>query len=384
MDWLKILPLMEIRLLVLALMLQQFALVEDVLSQEIKIGATLALSGPLAVLGMAEKNGLAMGFEDFERETGFKINLIVEDNGGDAKTAVSSMMKLLDVDQIDIAVSAFTHITQALKSQVGNRGKPLIYISTSKTIALENKLFFRDYYDIEDAAKQEAIVTARQGKKRISYIREISEVCELAENAFIAEARKQGLQIIYRSDYLPNSVDYAISLLKAKQHKPEAIVFCAWRDTAAIMRKMNELHMLDIPTFHLEAISMENSDIPEIRALFEKNNSISTWHGFIEGSLTPAQRAFSEKYLVRFSKKATADDLLAYDLAYALGKSAKPCWGGGKLDDQCFTRQLSSQVFEGPSGKFHFGEDRNSKRPTLLMRVQNGTWVQAFPESSEF
>ena len=363
-------------------MLQFNAYAENVAVEEqaIKIGATLALSGPLAVLGVAENNGLLMGFEDFEKDTGLKVKLITEDNGGDAKTAVSSMMKLLDVDQVDIAISAFTHITQAIKSHVAHKGIPLIYISTSKTIAAENPLFFRDYYDIEDASIKEAMAVAKQGKKRVSYIREISEVCQLAEKAFVQEASKRNIQIISRAELAINSDTLGVSLLKAKRYKPDALVFCLWRDTASLMKKMAELHMLDIPTFHLEAISMENSDTPEIRTLLEKNDGISTWHGFIAGSLTPKQLTFSKNYYARFAQKATADDIMAYDLAYALGHAMKSCWSHARLDNQCFTHKLSSQSFSGYGGELSFGADRNSKRPTLLMRVKNGTWVEAFPE----
>ena len=121
-------------------------------AQPIKIGA--ALSGGLAFVGEAERRGLQLGVEELNARGGVNgrpLELIVEDNLGEAKSAVSGVMKLLHTDKVDLVFSAFTHITQAVSSTVSKQKKLLLYASSLRTFAEENPFVFRDYYDAYDA-----------------------------------------------------------------------------------------------------------------------------------------------------------------------------------------------------------------------------------------
>lgn len=65
-----------------------------------------------------ERDGLLLGVEEINARGGIngrRLELLAEDNLGDSKTALTSVNKLLTVDQVDVVFSAFTHITQAIK-----------------------------------------------------------------------------------------------------------------------------------------------------------------------------------------------------------------------------------------------------------------------------
>ena len=57
----------------------------------VKIGVTLPLSGRLAITGTSWKNGFVMGLDVFKKETGFKIDLVIEDNSGE--TTMESVLR---------------------------------------------------------------------------------------------------------------------------------------------------------------------------------------------------------------------------------------------------------------------------------------------------
>ena len=54
---------------------------------------------------------------------GKKLEIIAEDNQGDAKIAVTNTSKLLNIDNVDIVLTGFTHITNAIKSLVAEKIK---------------------------------------------------------------------------------------------------------------------------------------------------------------------------------------------------------------------------------------------------------------------
>ena len=54
------------------------------------------------------------------------MEIIAEDNQGDAKVAVTNASKLLNIDNVDIVLTGFTHITNAIKSLVAAKNKVMI------------------------------------------------------------------------------------------------------------------------------------------------------------------------------------------------------------------------------------------------------------------
>jgi len=76
------------------------------------------LTGRYAFIGEVERDGLLLGVEEINARGGIngrRLELLAEDNLGDSKTALTSVNKLLTVDQVDVVFSAFMHITQAIK-----------------------------------------------------------------------------------------------------------------------------------------------------------------------------------------------------------------------------------------------------------------------------
>ena len=100
---------------------------------------------------------------------GKKLEIVIEDNQGEAKIAATNASKLLNIDNVDIVVTGFTHITNAVKSLVADKNKVMIYASTVRDIAEGNKLFFRDYWDAIDSAKALARVIGNDGYKKIAF-----------------------------------------------------------------------------------------------------------------------------------------------------------------------------------------------------------------------
>ena len=65
---------------------------------EIKIGVTMPLSGPLAFAGQREVNGMKLAVEKINKEGGIldgkKIKLVIYDDKGNPEEAVSTIKKI--------------------------------------------------------------------------------------------------------------------------------------------------------------------------------------------------------------------------------------------------------------------------------------------------
>lgn len=343
---------------------------------KVVIGATFALTGKYAYLGEAERNGSMLAVEEINKNGGIngtKIELITEDNGGDAKQAVTGVSKLLEVNKADVILSSFTHIANAVKGLVAEKGKVMIYAATVRDIARGNDLFFRDYYDAEDNGVVTAKLVAKNNYTQVAFLSEKSPQCEEFEKGFEAEA-KGGITMAIKELYSVDAADVRVNLTKIKGAKPEAVVVCGWRHEHLIMKEMKELGMIGTQTFHWVAPFLPVANTDDMKKLFEENKAISTWYGVAEENNTPKQKEFIEKYQKAFGVKPTGEAVYAYDDIYVLANAMKSCDDMGKAkDSQCIAQELGKTDYDGVGGKLSF-EDRLSNREITAIQVTGGVW----------
>ena len=142
------------------------------------------------------------------------------------------------------------------------------------------------------------------------------------------------------------------------------------------MRELSELKLLGLPTIQVEGPALAGvADTPEMRTLYEKNGTITTWYGYVETTSDPTTQEFLSRFQSRFNHLPNPDALLAYDLGHIIAASLSGCIQGPELDKQCFrTHMLTSHP--GVAGPVPFDQTRNSLRPVLLMEIKNGKWVE--------
>jgi len=327
-----------------------------------------------------KKNGLLLGVEDVNAKggiNGHKLELVVEDNGGQAPSAVSGMQKMISSDQIDIAISAFTHIAQATKGAVAQANIPMFYIASLPDIAKENPLFFRDYFDavnLGDVLGQHILKT---NIKTVAYLGEQSDACFPYRDEVRRVLEADGRKVLIDEEFVGTTNDFRTQLLKIKSAKVGGIVTCAWKKSDLLMTQLKELGMISLPTFQTVAPFLPNADTKEIRALYEENGTVSTWYGLSFDSLNESQKAFANRYEQKFGKKLSSDAAFAYDDVMVISQALNSCFGAdGKIDNKCFAEQMLKTNYSGISGKLSFDSNRLSQRDGILIKVVNGEWVK--------
>ena len=346
----------------------------------IKIGASEALTGKFASLGEPRAKAMRMAVDEINNNGGIngkKLEIVIEDNQGEAKIAATNASKLLNIDNVDIVVTGFTHITNAVKSLVAEKNRVMIYASTVRDIAESNKLFFRDYWDAIDSAKALAKAIGNDGYKKIAFLTEINDQCDQIGQTIKEDGQKYGFEVIKTETYNAAETDLRTNLIKIKASKPEAIVACSWRHENILMRQINELGILGIKTYHIVAPFIASADTKENRKLFEKNGSVSTWYGVVEASMSDKQKEFVEKYQNKYGTKPTSEAIYVYDDIYILAESLRKCDKTGKVrDSNCVADSLLKTEIDGIGGKLSFDSNGVSTRKVMMIKVVNGLWTE--------
>lgn len=343
----------------------------------IRVGATLALSGKLAFSGISDHQGLELAIEDINSQGGIggrKLELIAEDNGGDPKSALSSVSKLFDADHIDFLFSAFSHVTQAVKDRAKRSGKIMIYHASLGDIAKESKLFFRDWGDAESQSHALLNRFVEDRRKKAAYLGETSEACVFFDKMIRGEAATSKFELVASESYTPGETDLKPLLLRISAKSPDALYTCTWRDGALLMSQMKALHLIHIPTYQALSPFIPINDTSEVRKLYEENHAVSVWLGFVPGDLTPEQKKFFERIAARYHTEPRIEALLAYDDASVLAKAAAGCVSSDSIDQNCVAERLRKTHYKGLAGSLCFDELDRSNRPNLLIRVEQGAW----------
>lgn len=377
-----------IGIVIIAILIIGYVIYKDsknlTIDEPIKIGVTSALSGKFAYLGEAQINGLRMATDEINSDGGIRgkqLELIIEDNQADAKQAVSNVSKLLNIDNVDIILSSFTHITNAIKETVEQNNKVMLYTSTVRDIAESNPLFFRDYYDAEDNGTALAKLVKNSGHKNVAFLTEFSDQCLQLESAFNKESEKYGINVIKKESFNTTEKDLKTPLLKIKAVDPEAIVVCGWRHEHILMKQLKELGMIETQTFHWVAPFLSVADTEDMRNLFEENNAISTWYWFVEKDYNKKQKEFSKKYQELYGVKPTGESVYAYDDIYILADALTRCDKRNKVrESSCIAAELLKTDYEGVAGRLTFTNKGVSNRDITAIKVVNGEWEEILIE----
>lgn len=93
----------------------------------IKIGVLAPLTGPLAIVGKDQVDGMRLFLQENPEVADRKLELVVEDTAGDPQAAVTKTRKLLTSDKVDVVSGVISSgELGAVKDQIASRDVPLV------------------------------------------------------------------------------------------------------------------------------------------------------------------------------------------------------------------------------------------------------------------
>lgn len=328
-------------------------------SEPLTFGVIAGMSGDYAAVGDEFLNGVTLAQEEWNlKNPNLPIKIIVEDDAFDPKKGLSAYKKLVDIDKIDGLINMTTFTIDVIEKDVVSKKLPVSqgFIQTVSTD--DNIVQLWPSADTAEIALGK-YVKEKGYKNVVLFVSEDSSAFTTFANSF-----KQGYDLPLSELKVSSEISsIRASALKAKETKPDAIVFIVAGDVGGLL--INEF----------EKISPENKPKyvfdANIQGFFETSyKKILGDTNRLNGSIlytvpTNYTKEFSENYNKRFGTLPTIGSETGYNAYMLLAQTYDD-------NNEKWISNMKKATFNGADGKIVF--DENGVRvPTLKIgTIENG------------
>ncbi len=363
--------------------------------EELVIGEYGSLTGGDATFGQSTKAGVEVALDELIAQKGGKIGgmpvrVVVEDDQGKAEEAASVVQKLINQDRV-IAVVGEVASSRSLAGGpiCQQNGVPMISpSSTNPRVTLVGDYIFRMCY-LDDFQGQVIARFAADSLKlsRVAVLKDVKNDYSIALAQYFTEAFvKSGGKVLIEQSYSSNDQDFRAQLTAMKAKSPQAIVVPGYyTEVGLIGRQARELGIV-API--LGGDGWESQKLLEIGG--DALNGCYYANHWSLDQPNPKLQSFLATYRGKFKGDPDAIAGLAYDAATVLFQSLEKLASedpatfralgsskagtdarkaaAGKLRDIL----ASTTGFEGVTGTVTMDENRNPKKPIVVIAIRGG------------
>jgi branched-chain amino acid transport system substrate-binding protein len=344
--------------------------------RDFTIGCSLPLSGAMVGFGAPIKQGAALAVDLFNSSgqlPGAHFTLDCEDSQGDAKETVNIAEKFVDNPAVIASISDFTSTATMAAADTYARGK-LLQLTPSAShpdLVKMNPWMFRSSETIPTYVDPLAdLMVKHMGKKRIAVIQVQTDWGQSVGETFVAEAKKDGADIVDDAVYNQGTSDFRSILTRMRRDKPDAIFLAMLEEEAAVfMKQRKQLGLTDIPVVDSGVGLTERS----LGLAGDAFDGMITQRLFNPNSPDPAVQNFIKAFTAKYGKQPDIWSAYGYDAAELLLQAAKRAWPD--ITRQTERDQLAAtKSFDGANGELAFNpQTRDVERSTLTtVQVQDG------------
>jgi len=343
--------------------------------EPIKIGFSMALTGPLAANGKQALLGMQIWEEEINSKGGLlgrPVKLVYYDDQSQAAPAPGIYTKLLDVDKVDLIIGPYATVPAAAAMTVAVQRKKVFQILFGLDVNSEFK-YDRFFAMIPTGPDTKPSFTdgffqiaAAQNPKPQTAALAFADA-EFGQNACEGarkNAAKAGIKIVYDKSYPPSTTDFTPIVRAVQATNPDLFVICSYPlDSVGMVKAVNEVgfkpKMVGGAMVGLQATVFKN----QLGPLLNGWVNYETWVPSKELSLPQ-----TEEFLKKYQAKAAAAgvDPLGYYLG-TWGYAHIQVYGDAiaatkSLDDAKLADYMHKTTFKTILGDIKYGP--------------NGEWAQ--------
>jgi branched-chain amino acid transport system substrate-binding protein len=350
--------------------------------EPIKIGFSMAMTGPLAANGKQAVLGAKIWEETVNKNGGLlgrPVKIVYYDDQSNPATVPGIYTKLLDVDKVDLVVGPYaTAMIAPAMPVVIQRGKMFIGLFG---LAVNSEFHYPKYFamipsgpDAKPAFTEGFFQVAAAQNPKPQTVAIVAADLEFSHNAAEGartNAKKYGFKVVYDRKYPPSTTDFAPIVRAVQAANPDIFVVCSYPlDSVGMVLAINEAgykpKMVGGAMVGLQATVFKNKLGPMLNGII----NYETWVPS-EKALTPDVKAFLAEYQSR--AQAEGVDPLGYYLGtwgYAylelLGKAVE---GAKSINDDKVADYIRGHTIKTIMGDMKFGKDGEWAQ-SGLMQVQ--------------
>ncbi len=206
---------------------------------QVKVGVTVASTGPAASLGIPERNTAAMLPTEI---AGQKVQYIVLDDATDTTQAVRNMRKLATEDRVDIVFgTSVTPGSLAMIDVAGDEKVPLITVAANarlvEPVEGNRTWVFKTPQNDSLMASALAEAMAKDGVKTVGFIGFADAYGQGWLEQFTASAKKSGIEIVATESYGRSDTSVTGQVLKLVAARPDAVLVAGAGTPAALPQR---------------------------------------------------------------------------------------------------------------------------------------------------
>jgi branched-chain amino acid transport system substrate-binding protein len=350
-------------------------------NEPIKIGFSLALTGPLAPNGKQALLGAQIWKEEINAKGGLlgrQVDLINYDDQSNPANIPGIYTKLLDVDKVDIVMGPYgTNLNAPAMPIVMQKGKVFVGFFA---LDINSEFHYPKYFSMlptgpkpREAFTEGFFQVAAAQKPKPETVALVSEDAEFARNACEGarnNSKTYGFKIIYDKTFPPGTTDFSPVIRALQAANADLVVFCSYPlSSVGLVQSANELGLK--PKLMGGAMVGLQATVFKDR-LKSKLNGIVNYETWVPSpKLMAPAKEFFDKYQAR--AKAAGVDPLGYYLGgwgYAdfqlIGEAIE---GAKSLNDDKLADYLRNNEFKTIMADIRFGKNGEWTK-SQFMQVQ--------------
>jgi branched-chain amino acid transport system substrate-binding protein len=214
----------------------------------IRIGASLAQTGPYAALGQNQLRGYQLCVKRTNEKGGVlgrKLELMVEDDQSQPATAARIYERLITQDKVDAVIGPYSSpITEAVADVNEKFRMPMVAPGAAATSIFKKgrKFVFMVLPPAEVDLEGLIDIAAKKGLKTVAVIHQDVVAARATTQGAIELGKKKGLEVVLAEAYPQGTTDFSALLAKVQAANPDVLAAATYfEDTVAITRQMKAL-----------------------------------------------------------------------------------------------------------------------------------------------
>ena len=349
----------------------------------IKIGLSIAQTGPLGAGGKAALLGQQMWRDDVNAKGGLlgrKVELVVYDDQSNPSTTPGIYTKLLDVDKVDLLVAPYgTNLTAPIMPLVKQRGLLLMgNFSFEVNDKIQHDMWFNNSPWNDSLGWSQGFIGLgkKAGAKTIAFMAADGEFSLNLATGAKNLSKHEGLTTVYDQIFPPNTADFSAMIRALKATKPDIVFVASYPgESVAIVRAVNEIGLgSGVKLFGGGMVGLQFAAIME--SLGSQLNGIVNYNSFVpEKTMNyPGVADFLKRYQVRAAAEKV--DPLGFYLPpfnYAMGQMIEQAVTATKsLDQKTLANYIRSNEMKTIVGPITYGRHGEWKTARVVMAQFTG------------
>lgn len=344
----------------------------------IQIGFYGALTGPTATFAISGRNGARLAVEEINRAGGVlgkRIELLVEDDRGEASEAASVVSKLITRDHVVALIGENASSRTLAAAPIAQNYKvPMISPSSTNTeVTKKGDYVFRVCF-----------IDPFQGKAMAAFARTTLKVRTAAllvdarsdysvglAQAFRESFTAAGGRVVSEQKYTEGDSDFSAQLTALRPISPDILVIPGYYTDAGLIAR--QARSLGIESLLLGADGWDSPKLVEIGGEAVEGAYFANHYSVDDPA--PAVRAFVESYMKVYGAEPDSIAALSYDGARLLADAIRRA--GSTEGKRVRDALAATKDFPGVTGAITMDADRNPIKPAVILKVAKGEFQLA-------